>query len=478
MGQLTHFTQWAALKKNVETLNYFPGKKSHKLQAPYLTLDYSSQRINQNTIDLLISLAKCLNIKQKIQDLMNGEFVNKSENRPALHTALRIQSKRPVYVSGADIVPAILAAREKMKVICDKIRAKEWLGFSNKPITDIVNIGIGGSDLGPKFCVNALANYIDDSLGYHFISDAESESFSSVCCKLNPETTIFIIASKSFSTKETLYNTKKAMDWFAGHKTDNHFIGVTAYEEKAFQYGIRHVLPIWDWVGGRYSVCSAINLITAIAIGYETFCQFLLGAHEMDAHFSTAPLGENFPVLLALLGIWNINFLNIHNLLILTYSKHLQYFVPYIQQLDMESNGKSIDNFGQKVDYSTGPIVWGGSGNQAQHSYFQLLCQGTHKTAVDFITLNSNKKELIQALQASKKKVLTYGVKDKTNLHGFIAGNIPSSQIQLPQCTPEALGSLISSYEHKIYIQGVIWNINPFDQPGIMSAKLKHMELV
>lgn len=482
MKQLTELNSWIALKEHAQSMQFSTLADLHRTDASRqqnstfsahnIKLDYSNQRLNDTTLELLFALANERNLQEKIHGLMRGDLVNPSEKRPALHTALRTQDTHPIMVDGQNIIPDILQTLDRMRAISDQIRAGLWLGFSKEPITDIVNIGIGGSDLGPRFCINALSQYTSKNLRYHFISDVDPDAFSSAVEHLKPETTLFIVSSKSFTTIETLYNTKKAIAWFGkNHSIHNHFIAITAHKEKAQHYGIHHILPLWDWVGGRYSACSAINLITAIAIGFEQFTQLLIGANKMDRHFHDAEFACNLPVLLALIGLWNTNFLFIHNLLILTYSKYLEYFVPYIQQLDMESNGKSINNQDRAVNYNTGPIVWGGLGNRAQHSYYQLLCQGTHKVTLDFITLKTNENELIHDMYMAKKNVLTNGVNEENNPDGYIPGNTPLNHITLTDCSPLTLGALIALYEHKIYVQSVIWDINPFDQPGVESAK-------
>lgn len=434
-------------------------------------LDYSNQPLSTQTLTLLFDLAEQCQLRQKIHALMRGDRVNVSQNRPALHTALRALDTQSLWVEDENIIPAIVAARRKMQHIVEQIRSQTWLGYSGKPIKDIVNIGIGGSDLGARFCINALKRYTSPELGYHFISDVDPNSFHQAVTDLDPETTLFIVASKSFTTQETLYNMRKAIFWVGKHVVEKHFIAVTAYPERAHQWGISTVLPIWDWVGGRYSLCSSINLITAIAIGFDAFYQVLEGAHSMDKHFHDAAFDCNLPVLLALLGVWNNNFLHIHQLLILTYALQLEHFVPFIQQLDMESNGKSVDNQGREIDYATGPIVWGGLGNQAQHSYYQLLCQGTHRIAADFITLDIFNDQIINQMCEAKIKVLTEGVLGSLESQRNISAQISLNHIHLQDDTPFTIGALVSLYEHKIFAQSVIWNINPFDQPGVESAK-------
>lgn len=305
----------------------------------------------------------------------------------------------------------------------------------------------------------------------HFISDADPHAFSDVCDQLHPETTLFIISSKSFTTKETLYNMKKAFAWVnKPEHMDKHFIAITANEDKARDYGFSTILSIWDWVGGRYSLTSAINLITAIAIGFDQFTQLLEGANQMDQHFQTQELHDNMPVIMALIGLWNINFLRISSFLFLIYTKRLALFVPYLQQLDMESNGKSVDIHGRNVTYSTGPVIWGGLGNQAQHSYYQLLCQGTHKVAIDFISSEEFEGSLIDSYCKAKMHALSEGV-DNGDPRSYIAGGIPMNHIRLKSCTPASIGALIALYEHKIFVQSLLWNINAFDQPGVESAK-------
>ena len=483
--QLTRRKSWMALEKHAQSRHGYHLSSfkdvNHRLslhaQSTHINLDFTHQLMHEGTtLPLLCDLAHDRNLGQQIQKLFTGDYLNSSESRPALHTALRVMDEQPIYVSGVNIVPEILAVREDMRVIADKLRAGEWLGCSGEPITDIVNIGIGGSDLGPRFCIQALDGFTAKQLRYHFISDADPIAFDNIVEHLRPETTLFIICSKSFTTEETLYNARKSFVWF-GHQRarDNHFIAVTAHPKRAQEFGISKQLPLWEWVGGRYSVCSAINLITVIAIGYEQFHEFLSGAHSMDTHFKSVEFEKNIPVLLALLGIWNNNFLSIHTLITLVYTQQLERLVPYLQQLDMESNGKSVDKDGLSVNYATGPIIWGGLGNQAQHSYYQLLCQGTHKIAADLISVTHFEQDYIHQLCLSNKLVLTEGILDESNPHNFIPGHLPLNHLSLKGSSPEVIGALVAMYEHKIFVQGVIWNINSFDQPGVEKAKRKVM---
>lgn len=483
MKQLTELNAWKQLQKHAEDIRLMTSnefnqnpelrKQKFSLEAHPICLDYSRQKIDQATVGHLVALAKEIGLQEKIAALIQGDKVNKSENKPALHTALRQMGNKPVWVDGCNVMDAVLHTREQIRLISEKIREQKWLGYTGKPIKNIVNIGIGGSDLGPRLCISALNTYCSSELNYHFISDVDPDSFHNVIHALDPQTILFIVSSKSFTTKETLLNARKAMALYdSEHNTNQHFIAVTANAAKANQFGINTVVPIWDWVGGRYSLCSAINLITAIAIGYEHFSELLAGAHSMDNHFLHTEFEKNMPVMMALLGVWNNNFMNIHHLLVLAYSQRLEQFIPYMQQLDMESNGKSIDMNGRVVPYATGPIVWGGLGNQAQHSYLQLLCQGTHKVTADFITLRSLDNHIINAMCDYKMQVLSEGVDFKNQPNGYIPGNIPVNHLSLNQCTPSSLGALVALYEHKIYVQSVLWNINPFDQPGVESAKL------
>lgn len=482
MKQLTELTTWESLEKHAQLQRLLPinnaaknsdlSNNNFEIHTPHMTVNFQNQKINQTTVDLLLELAHERNLKEKINALIRGDIVNQSENRPALHTALRVFDDKPIWVDGRNIIPDILTTREKMRIIATQIRDQQWIGYAGRAITDIVNIGIGGSDFGPRFCVDSLAEFVTPDLNFHFISDADPNAFERVVAKLKPETTLFIVSSKSFTTTETLYNAKKAVKWLNNlQHLDKHFIAVTANPEKAKTFGISNVLPIWDWVGGRYSLCSAINLITCIAVGYEHFIELLAGANSMDEHFANKDFHENLPVIMALIGLWNINFLHIQNLLILVYAKQLELLVPYIQQLDMESNGKSIDNSGRAVNYGTGPIVWGGLGNQAQHSYYQLLCQGTHRVAVDLVSTKAFCGSLLNSFCDAKIQVLSKGIDLDDDSAGYIKGGVPINHINLNACTPANLGALIALYEHKVYVQSVLWNINSFDQPGVESAK-------
>jgi glucose-6-phosphate isomerase len=488
MTHLTELFSWNSLKKKAQSLqtNLSPmiasnPLKTWDLHSSHLKLDIYHSQLGSNTLDELLKLAQERNLKEQIDALIHGEKINYSEKRPALHTALRTTNSQSILIDGQDIMQDVLKTRETMSTIASRFQQGLWLGHTGRPIKSIVHIGIGGSELGPRFCIHALREYCSQDLSYHFVSDIDPNSFENATNHLEPETTLFIVASKSFTTQETLYNANKAFAFIGNPKHyKDHFIAVTANEKLAKQLGITTVLPIWDWVGGRFSLCSAVNLITCIAIGYERFTELLAGANSMDRHFQHHPFEDNLPVILALIGIWNINFLNIPSHLFLVYSQQLEQFVPYIQQLDMESNGKSTDIRGRQTNYATGPIIWGGSGNQAQHSYYQLLCQGSHKIAADFISVDCYENKTINNYCNAKIHILSNGVTEGLSGHDKITGKMPINHLRLKSIDPFSLGELIALYEHKIFVQGIIWGINSFDQPGVESAKRfgkKHFDL-
>jgi len=479
MMLLTQQPAWQKLEKYASSNQFNPLSPSSTipcLNFSELSLHFSNQRVDEATLVALYDLAEACHIKSAIIALMTGLDVN--HQKPALHTALRCFTPAAMDTHDSDVHDLVTLARQMMRDISAQIRAGEWLGFSGKAVIDIVNIGIGGSQLGPKFCIDALQEFIQPGLRFHFIADFDSSAFHRVVQALNPETTLFIISSKSFTTPETLTNAHRAFAWLGTLEVvKKQVIAVTAFPDKAKALGIECVIPIGEWVGGRYSITSAINLVTCIGIGFEAFVEFLQGARAIDEHCFHADICNNLPVMLALLGIWNNNFLGIHHLVMLTYARSLQRFVPYIQQLDMESNGKSLDKHGRAVNYATGPIVWGGSGNQGQHSYFQLLCQGTHRVAIEMISAHRNLDDETQRMQYAHQQVLSQGVEPDEPLNGYIPGNIPIAHVQLLNCTARSLGALVALYEHKIFIQGVIWTINSFDQPGVESFKQRMQEV-
>lgn len=481
MPHLSQHLEWSLLSKELrilrsKTLNQLFLEEPHR-QTEYqstiagITLDYSLQPVMKKTLSHLTALAARLHLNKCIDDLFSGFPVNRSEQRPALHTALRAASHETVFVHDEPVNPMIQETLQRMQVMAQQIRNHQWQGHHGLPITDVVNIGIGGSDLGPNMAVHALKHYKNTTINCHFISDGDPDGFHDITRELNPITTLFIVSSKSFTTLETLQNLNKAIQWLGTANIKDHLIAVTANPEQALHHGIEHVLPIWDWIGGRYSFFSAINFILMIAIGPDAFQQLLAGARAMDTHFRTAPFAQNMPVLLALLGIWNLNFFSSNNHLMLVYTKRLAHFIPYIQQLDMESSGKSTNMSGERINYNTGPIVWGGLGNQAEHAFYQLLYQGSHYITGDFIFIGEASHHIMNQLAEHKLHALAFGVDLCENLSRLTHGNIGINKITLNELSPFTVGALVALYEHKIYCQSVLWDINPFDQPGVEAAK-------
>ena len=472
------------------------------LEAAGLTLDYSKNRITTETMALLTELAKKRDLPAQIKALFDGELANRSEQRPALHTALRNFSDRPVMVDGIDVMPEVRDTMNRMEEFCWKVRRKHWRGYSNKPFTDVVSIGIGGSFLGPKLASSALKPYNDSQINVHYLANIDGSHITEILKHLNPESTLFIVQSKSFNTQETLKNALACRQWFLDNGGDvddlpKHFAAVSANVEKAVEFGIakENIFPMWDWVGGRYSLWSAIGLPLALAIGIDNFRDMLRGAHEMDEHFRTAPMEKNMPVIMALLGVWYVNFFGINSQAILPYDHYLRGLPAHLQQLDMESNGKSIGMDGRKVDYHTGPIIWGGVGSNGQHAYHQLLHQGTHFSPSDFIMpmrshnpidnfhamLVSNALSQSQALLTGKTEqqaideCLAAGMSEGEAIalaaQKVIPGNRPSNTLYFPKSTPHSVGALIALYEHKVAAQGMIWGVNSFDQWGVELGK-------
>lgn len=472
------------------------------LSAAELTLDFSKNRISSETLPLLIDLAKSRQLPEAIEAMFSGQLVNKSEKRPALHTALRHFSDEPILVDGIDVMPEVRATLTRMKEFCWRIRNQHWRGFSNKPFTDVVSIGIGGSFLGPKLASQALKPYWGKKINCHYLANIDGSNLTEVLQGLNPETTLFIVQSKSFGTQETLKNATECRQWFldnGGQESDlpRHFTAVTANVDKAKAFGIseENIFPMWDWVGGRYSLWSAIGLPLMLTIGHENFRQFLQGAYEMDVHFRTAPFEQNMPVIMGLLGIWYINFFNAQSHAILPYDHYLRGLPAHIQQLDMESNGKSVDTNGHPLDYQAGPIIWGGVGSNGQHAYHQLLHQGTQFAPCDFIlplmTHNpvDHFHELLVSNCLSQSQALMRGktleeAQDELKAAGMsedeiailapqkvIPGNRPSNTLYFDKATPKVIGALIALYEHKVFVQGQIWGVNSFDQWGVELGK-------
>ncbi|XP_037539235.1 glucose-6-phosphate isomerase [Nematolebias whitei] len=467
-------------------------------------LDYSKNRINQDVMKMLLALAKSRGVEQAREKMFTGEKINFTENRAVLHIALRNRSNTPILVDGKDVMPEVNRVLDKMKAFCQRVRSGDWKGFSGKSITDVVNIGIGGSDLGPLMVTEALKPYSADGPNVWFVSNIDGTHLAKTLARLNPETTLFIIASKTFTTQETITNAESAKDWFlqtAGDKSAvaKHFVALSTNAVKVEDFGIdtANMFEFWDWVGGRYSLWSAIGLSIALHVGFENFEKLLAGAHWMDNHFRSAPLDQNAPVLLALLGVWYVNFFQAETHAMLPYDQYMHRFAAYFQQGDMESNGKYITKDGSRVNYHTGPIVWGEPGTNGQHAFYQLIHQGTRMIPADFlipaqsqhpIRDNLHHKILVanflaqtEALMKGKTSEearkeleaagMTGDALKKLLPHKVFEGNKPSNSIVFRKLTPFILGALIAMYEHKIFVQGVMWNINSYDQWGVELGK-------
>lgn len=489
---------------NIRNLFLSDPKRFDKYQLTVgdIFLDFSKNKINDEIFAALIALAEDSKLIKQRDDMFEGKAINTSEHRAVLHTALRDFSHTPVTVDNIEISSQIQKERQRLEQFVNKVHQGQWRGFSGKVITDVVNIGIGGSDLGPKIVVNALQPYHLDKTRVHFVSNVDANALLHVLDKINPETTLFIVASKSFTTEETLLNANSARQWLLTHYHNdkaikNHFIAISSAMEKVKAFGIDpdHCFEMWDWVGGRYSLWSSIGLAIAFAIGFEHYMQLLQGAYLMDQHFKQAPLTKNMPVILAVLGILYSNFYHTQSHGILAYDDRLDYLVEYLQQADMESNGKSCCNNGNFTNAQTGVVLWGGVGTNGQHAFHQLLHQGTFTVPTDFIAVKTPHHHLLehhqtllancfaqsQALMQGKSKLEVMAEFDESTLsqleinaltpHKIIPGNKPSNTLLLEKLTPKALGSLIALYEHKIFTQGVIWNINSFDQWGVELGK-------
>jgi glucose-6-phosphate isomerase len=467
-----------------------------------LLLDYSKNRITPETIQLLCDLARESDIAGWRERMFQGDKINNTENRAVLHTALRNCSGKPVIVDGKDVMPEINAVLDKMQVFAKKVRKGDWKGFTGKTITDVINIGIGGSDLGPKMVYQALKPYRHKKLKVHFVSNVDGAHIEETLEQMSPETTFFIVSSKTFTTQETLSNAHVAREWVLQAAGDEahikkHFVAVSTNTEAVTEFGIDpdHMFEFWDWVGGRYSLWSAIGLSVVLAIGMKNFRKMLLGAHVMDTHFQEAPFEENMPVILAILGIWYNNFFKAESHGIFPYDFYLRSLPMYLEQADMESNGKSVDRYGRKVNYPTGPIIWGTSGINGQHAFYQSLHQGTRMVPADFIVsmlshsdfqeqhniMFSSALAQTEALMRGRNIDETYADliasgRDPDSFskrihHMVFEGNHPSNTILIRKLSPRTLGMLIALYEHKIFVQGIIWNLNSFDQWGVELGK-------
>ena len=467
-----------------------------------ILVDYSKNIITEETLNLLLKLTDDVGLRDALNKMFNGERINETEDRAVLHTALRNRINTPVCVNDKDVMPEVKAVLSKMKDFSEKIILGEWKGFTGKKITDIVNIGIGGSDLGPVMVTECLRPYAKEGLEVHFVSNVDGTHITETLKALNPETTLFLIASKTFTTQETMTNAFAAREWFLKCAKDHayvakHFVALSTNIEKVEEFGIDkdNMFVFWDWVGGRYSLWSAIGLSIACYIGYENYAELLQGAFEMDSHFRESPFERNIPVILALIGIWYNNFFGAQTEVILPYDQYMHRFPAYFQQGNMESNGKSVDRNGKKVDYQTGPVIWGEPGTNGQHAFYQLIHQGTKIIPADFLApaishnrigehhniLLSNFFAQTEALLNGKtgeeviEELKRDGKSDdeiqKLSPHKVFEGNRPTNSILFNKLTPKELGSLIAMYEHKIFVQGVIWNIFSFDQWGVELGK-------
>ncbi|MDD3458778.1 MAG: glucose-6-phosphate isomerase [Weeksellaceae bacterium] len=466
-----------------------------------ILLDYSKNLMTEETMDLLVELAEACKLKLSIDKMFRGDLINETENRAVLHTALRNRSNRPVMLNGEDVMPGVNEVLQQMKVFSEKVISGEWKGFSGKEITDVINIGIGGSDLGPVMVTEALKHY-KTRLNMHFVSNVDGTHIAETFNKINPETSLFIIASKTFTTQETMTNAQTAREWFlasGANESDikQHFVALSTNRTEVEKFGIdtENMFRFWDWVGGRYSLWSAVGLSICLAVGFENYEQLLEGAHEMDEHFRNTEFKQNIPVVLALLGIWYNNFFGAESQAILPYEQYLHRFPAYLQQADMESNGKSAGRNRQPIFYQTGPVIWGEPGTNGQHAFYQLIHQGTKLIPCDFLVganslnpIGNHHQKLISNFFA-QTEALAFGrteeevmaelkAEGKTEKeieflkhYKIFVGNSPTNSILYNLLTPKSLGSIVAMYEHKIFVQGIIWNIFSFDQWGVELGK-------
>ena len=467
-----------------------------------LIIDFSKNRITQETLKGLIALAEECDLKNAIENMFSGAKINETENRAVLHIALRNRANNPIVVDGQDVMPEVNAVLDQMEDFSKRVISGDWPGYTGKKISDVVNIGIGGSDLGPVMVTEALKPYAQKDLRVHYVSNIDGTHLTETLKQLNPESTLFMIASKTFTTQETMTNAFSAREWFLERAKDplhvaRHFVAISTNAAAVEKFGIdkENMFVFWDWVGGRYSLWSAIGLSIACYIGYENFVELLQGAFKMDQHFKTAPFDKNIPVILALIGIWYNNFYGAQTETILPYDQYLHRFPAYFQQGNMESNGKSIDRNGDKIDYQSGPIIWGEPGTNGQHAFYQLIHQGTKLIPADFLApaishnpIGEHHQILLSNFFAQTEALLNGKTREKVTAelkkegktdeeiqkllpHKMFAGNHPTNSILFKKLTPRVLGSLIAMYEHKIFVQGVIWNIFSFDQWGVELGK-------
>ena len=470
------------------------------LRVGALLADYSKHRVTDDILTALLDLASIAEVESRREAMFSGERINVTEDRSVLHTALRNRSEQPVLTDGVDVMPQVRSVLERMRVFTDQVRSGDWLGFSGKRIQTVINIGIGGSDLGPAMVVEALGSYVQEGLAFRFVSNVDGTDIATSLARSDPETTMFVIASKTFTTQETMTNAETAKEWLQAHYGDEaatarHFVAVSTNADKVGAFGIdtANMFEFWDWVGGRYSLWSSIGMTIALAIGMDRFGELLSGAHEMDTHFRHAPMEKNLPVIMAMLGIWYVNFWGAESHAIIPYDQYLARFSAYFQQGDMESNGKSVRLDGSDVTYDTGPVIWGEPGTNGQHAFFQLIHQGTRLIPADFLLparshhplgrhhamLTANFLAQTRALMLGKSheqalaELRESGVENAEVLagHKTYAGNQPTTSIMVEIIDPHTLGMLIALYEHKIFVQGVVWGINSFDQWGVQLGK-------
>jgi len=474
--------------------------KNFSLKWNDFLVDFSKNRITEETMQLLFELADEVDLKDAIQKYFKGDTINRTEGRAVLHTALRAKERDEVFVDGTNVIPEVYQVKEQIKAFCDSVISGDKKGYTGKPFTDVVNIGIGGSDLGPAMVTEALKFY-KNHLNIHFVSNVDGDHVHETTKLLNPETTLFVIVSKTFTTQETLSNATTIKKWFLNHGTQNdiakHFAAVSTNAEKIAEFGIsdENVFPMWNWVGGRFSLWSAVGISIALSIGFENFDELLSGANEMDEHFESAEFDKNIPVILALLSVWYNNFFDAETEAIIPYTQYLSRFSAYLQQGIMESNGKSVDRDGKRVAYQTGTIIWGEPGTNSQHAFFQLIHQGTKLIPADFIGFKKslhgdtdhhnklmanffaqtealmNGKTSEEAKKELESKNLSEEEMQKLVPFKVFEGNNPTNTILIDKLTPSSLGALIALYEHKIFVQGIIWNIFSYDQWGVELGK-------
>jgi glucose-6-phosphate isomerase len=508
---MTETSEWKALSEHYseiadrnlrELFHDDPGRGTElTVQAADLYLDYSKNRLTRHTIDLLVAAAERSGLRERIESMWAGEHINVTEDRAVLHVALRAHRDEKIITDGHDVVPDVHEVLDRMSAFAERVRSGEWRGHTGQRIKTVINIGIGGSDLGPAMAYEALTDYADAGIECRFVSNVDGCDIFEATKDLDPSTTLFIVSSKTFTTLETITNANTAREWcLAGLKdeaaVERHFVAVSTNREKVTEFGINpeNMFGFWDWVGGRYSYDSAIGLALMISIGPTAFAEMLDGFHRIDDHFRTAPFERNLPVLLGLIGVWYINFFGAETHAVLPYSHYMGRFPSYLQQLDMESNGKSVTLSGEPVDLSTGPVVWGTPGTNGQHAYYQLIHQGTRLIPADFIGFVEANHELgahqdllmanffaqteALAFGKTREQVEAEGVPAPQVPHRTFRGNHPTNTILAPKLTPRVLGELVATYEHKVLTQGVMWGINSFDQWGVELGKALAQKIV